>query len=43
MIGSLMGVSIPIYWLGLMEMMLFAVVLNWLPWRPPRSDIELEW
>jgi peptide/nickel transport system permease protein len=31
MIGSLMGVSIPIYWLGLMEMMLFAVFLNWLP------------
>lgn len=31
MIGSLMGVSIPIYWLGLMEMMLFAVFLNWFP------------
>jgi peptide/nickel transport system permease protein len=31
MIGSLIGVSIPIYWLGLMEMMLFAVFLNWFP------------
>jgi peptide/nickel transport system permease protein len=31
MLGSLAGVSIPIYWLGLMEMMLFAVILNWFP------------
>ncbi len=31
MVGSLMGVSIPIYWLGLMEIMLFAVLLQWLP------------
>jgi peptide/nickel transport system permease protein len=31
MIGSLAGVSIPIYWLGLMEMMLFGVIVNWLP------------
>jgi len=31
MLGSLVGVSIPIYWLGLMEMMLFAVILNWFP------------
>lgn len=31
MIGSLIGVSMPIFWLGLMEIMLFAVLLDWLP------------
>ena len=31
MIGSLIGVSMPIFWLGLMEIMLFAVILQWLP------------
>jgi len=31
MIGSLTGVSMPIFWLGLMEIMLFAVILNWFP------------
>jgi peptide/nickel transport system permease protein len=31
MIGSLLGVSIPIFWLGLMLIMLFAVFLNWFP------------
>lgn len=31
MIGSLIGVSVPIFWLGVMEIMLFAVMLNWLP------------
>jgi peptide/nickel transport system permease protein len=31
MIGSLIGVSIPIFWLGIMEIMLFAVFLHWLP------------
>ena len=31
MVGSLAGVSIPIYWLGLMEIMVFAVILQWLP------------
>lgn len=31
MIGSLIGVSMPIFWLGLMEIMLFAVLLKWLP------------
>jgi len=31
MIGSLVGVSMPIFWLGLMEIMLFAVMLQWLP------------
>lgn len=43
MIGSLMGVSIPIYWLGLMEMMVFAVALDWLPIGGRLDhDIELE-
>lgn len=31
MIGSLIGVSVPIFWLGVMEIMLFAVILGWLP------------
>jgi len=31
MIGSLIGVSMPIFWLGLMEIMLFGVLLQWLP------------
>jgi peptide/nickel transport system permease protein len=31
MVGSLIGVSMPIFWLGLLEIMLFAVILNWLP------------
>ena len=31
MIGSHIGVSMPIFWLGLMEIMLFAVILNWSP------------
>jgi peptide/nickel transport system permease protein len=31
MIGALAGVSMPIYWLGIMLIMLFAVILKWLP------------
>jgi peptide/nickel transport system permease protein len=31
MVGSLVGVSMPIFWLGLMEIMLFGVIMNWLP------------
>jgi peptide/nickel transport system permease protein len=31
MIGSLVGVSVPIFWLGLMFIILFGVMLNWLP------------
>jgi peptide/nickel transport system permease protein len=31
MFGSLIGVSMPIFWLGLMEIMLFSVFLRWLP------------
>jgi len=31
MIGALIGVSMPIYWLGLMLIMLFSVTLGWLP------------
>jgi peptide/nickel transport system permease protein len=31
MIGSLIGVSMPIFWLGIMEIMIFAVYLHWLP------------
>lgn len=31
MIAALFGVSIPVFWLGLMLMLLFAVILDWLP------------
>lgn len=31
MVGAVAGVSIPVFWLGLMLMYLFAVNLNWLP------------
>ncbi|MFC0525379.1 ABC transporter permease [Pontibacillus salicampi] len=31
MTGALFGVSMPIFWLGLMMIMLFSVTLNWLP------------
>jgi peptide/nickel transport system permease protein len=31
MVGALIGVSMPIFWLGLMEILLFAVILQWLP------------
>jgi peptide/nickel transport system permease protein len=31
MIGSLIGVSMPVYWLGLLLIYLFAVNLGWLP------------
>jgi peptide/nickel transport system permease protein len=31
MIGSLIGVSMPVYWLGLLLIYLFAVHLGWLP------------
>jgi peptide/nickel transport system permease protein len=41
MLGSLAGVSIPVYWLGLMVIMLFAVMLQWLP-AGGRLDPALE-
>lgn len=31
MIIALVGVSMPVFWLGLMEQLLFSVKLNWLP------------
>lgn len=31
MLGALMGVSMPIFWLGLMLIILFSVTLGWLP------------
>jgi peptide/nickel transport system permease protein len=42
MVGSLVGVSMPIFWLGLMLIMLFAVFLQWLPSSGRLShDVEL--
>ena len=31
MVGALLGVSMPIFWLGLMLIILFSVTLGWLP------------
>ncbi|NET55008.1 MAG: ABC transporter permease [Symploca sp. SIO2E6] len=39
MSGSLLGVSMPVYWLGLLLIYLFAVNLNWLP---PSGRISVE-
>ena len=41
MIGALLGVSMPIFWLGLMLIILFSVTLGWLP-VSGRVDIGLE-
>ncbi|HHW42048.1 MAG TPA: ABC transporter permease [Syntrophomonadaceae bacterium] len=41
MVGALLGVSMPIYWLGLLLIILFAVMLGWLP-ASGRIDIGLE-
>jgi len=30
-VGSLFGISMPVFWLGLMMMILFSVILHWLP------------
>ncbi|HBB33052.1 MAG TPA: peptide ABC transporter permease [Cyanobacteria bacterium UBA8803] len=38
-IGSLLGVSMPVYWLGLLLIYLFAVNLNWLP---PSGRLSIE-
>lgn len=39
MSGSLLGVSMPVYWLGLLLIYLFAVNLNWLP---PSGRISID-
>jgi peptide/nickel transport system permease protein len=41
MVGSLVGVSMPIFWLGLLLLMLFGVILNWLP-IGGRLDLNIE-
>ncbi len=41
MIGALLGVSMPIFWLGLMMIILFSLTLNWLPVNG-RIDVGLE-
>ncbi len=40
MTGSLLGVSMPVYWLGLLLIYLFAVNLQWLP-PSGRTDISV--
>lgn len=41
MVGALLGVSMPIFWLGLMMIVLFSLKLHWLP-VSGRIDIGLE-
>ncbi|MFQ6066785.1 MAG: ABC transporter permease [bacterium] len=31
MVGALFGISMPVFWLGLMLMFIFGLILNWLP------------
>jgi peptide/nickel transport system permease protein len=43
MLGALAGVSMPIFWLGLVFMLIFALNLGWLPMSARLSvDIEIE-
>ncbi|MBW2434527.1 MAG: ABC transporter permease, partial [Deltaproteobacteria bacterium] len=43
MLGALMGVSMPIFWLGLVFMLIFALNLGWLPMSGRLSvGVELE-
>ena len=43
MVGALAGVSMPIFWLGLVFMLLFSLNLGWLPLSGRLSiDVELE-
>jgi peptide/nickel transport system permease protein len=37
--GSLLGISLPVYWLGLLLIYLFSITLNWLP---PSGRIGVE-
>ncbi|MHB8156252.1 MAG: ABC transporter permease [Desulfocucumaceae bacterium] len=41
MIGALTGVSMPIFWLGLMLIILFSVTLGWLP-VSGRTDVGMD-
>ncbi|MFZ5647543.1 MAG: ABC transporter permease [Bacillota bacterium] len=41
MVGALLGVSMPIFWLGLMLIILFSVILGWLP-VSGRVDIGMD-
>ena len=42
MLGSLLGVSMPVFWLGLMLMLLFSLTLGWFPMSGRMgTDVEL--
>jgi len=38
MLVSYVGVSFPVYWVGLLLILLFAVALRWLPRRAPAGS-----
>jgi peptide/nickel transport system permease protein len=43
MLGSLVGVSMPVFWLGLMLMLLFSLYLGWFPMSGRTgTDVEIE-
>lgn len=42
MLGALAGVSMPVFWLGLVLLMLFSAELQWLP-AGGRLDVRLAW
>ncbi|MCA1647808.1 MAG: ABC transporter permease, partial [Chloroflexi bacterium] len=41
MIGSLLGISVPIFWLGLMLILVFAVGLGWLPTSGRETELSV--
>ena len=41
MVGSLVGVSMPVFWLGLMLMLLFSLTLGWFP-MSGRLGVEID-
>lgn len=42
MSGSLLGISLPVFWLGIMLVMIFSVVLGWLP-SSGRGETTVVW
>lgn len=42
MSGSLLGISLPVFWLGIMLVMIFSVILGWLP-SSGRGETAVVW
>lgn len=42
MSGSLLGISLPVFWLGIILVLVFSVILGWLP-SSGRGETEMVW